>query len=379
MYLESFISSLLFEAEGTELDFKREQYLFEGVDDKSKSELLKDILAFANAWRRSDAYILIGIQEKKEGESEVVGISTHVDDAQLQQFVNSKTNRPMVFSYTPVAFRGRQIGVIRIPLQERPIYLRKDFGKLRANVVYLRRGSATAEANPDEVARMGQSTSETIKQHPILVARFSIKPDWREFIDQAKFETVRLLHPEISKLPDYSPDTRYGEITFNQPNRNFYRDRAEYVRCQAKLRPIRLVLCNEGSALASGTKLVLEIEDPEHEIELRLESGMPEKPVSTWSMHDQIVRYPNFNKSSSCGIEISETKAGWSLEMVFGKVLAKDHSKASALLFLGVNKSTEIIVRVRVFAEELSEPVLGTLLLNFVVSDKELSTENLTR
>jgi hypothetical protein len=61
MNLDPLIYALLFEAEGAELDFKREQYSFEGADDRVKSELLKDILAFANAWRRTDAYILIGV------------------------------------------------------------------------------------------------------------------------------------------------------------------------------------------------------------------------------------------------------------------------------------------------------------------------------
>lgn len=123
MSSESLISALLFEAEGAELDFKREQYPFSGADDRVKSELLKDILAFANAWRRTDAYILIGVQEVKEAVSVVVGITDHIDDARLQQFVNSKTNRPVEFSYTPTPFRGQQIGVIHIPVQERPTFL----------------------------------------------------------------------------------------------------------------------------------------------------------------------------------------------------------------------------------------------------------------
>lgn len=131
MDIQALIESLLFEEEGTELDFKREQYRFEGVDDRQKSELLKDIVAFANAWRRTDAYILIGVQEVKGGRSTVLGVSNHLEDAQLQQFVNSKTNRPVDFSYTPIEFEGKQIAIIRIPQQERPIFLTKDFGPLK--------------------------------------------------------------------------------------------------------------------------------------------------------------------------------------------------------------------------------------------------------
>jgi predicted HTH transcriptional regulator len=55
------LDALLSEDEGTALDFKRDQYPFEDATDEQKSEFLKDILAFANAWRRSNAYILIGV------------------------------------------------------------------------------------------------------------------------------------------------------------------------------------------------------------------------------------------------------------------------------------------------------------------------------
>jgi predicted HTH transcriptional regulator len=85
------LTILLNENESTSLDFKRDQYPFVGATDDEKSELLKDILAFTNAWRHADAYILIGVDEKQD--NSVVGVSAHFDDASLQQFVNSKTQR----------------------------------------------------------------------------------------------------------------------------------------------------------------------------------------------------------------------------------------------------------------------------------------------
>jgi hypothetical protein len=51
---------LLKEPESQTLDFKVDQYSFKGATDDEKSELLKDILAFVNVWRETDAYILIG-------------------------------------------------------------------------------------------------------------------------------------------------------------------------------------------------------------------------------------------------------------------------------------------------------------------------------
>ncbi|MDV2995922.1 MAG: hypothetical protein N4J56_005576 [Chroococcidiopsis sp. SAG 2025] len=69
--------------------------------------------------------------------------------------MNSKTQHPIEFSYRVYPFEGRQIGIITIPMQKRPVSVDKDYGKLRRNIVYVRRGSSTAEAKPDEIVSMG--------------------------------------------------------------------------------------------------------------------------------------------------------------------------------------------------------------------------------
>jgi len=154
------IEELLNEDESSSLDFKRDQYQFDGAPDDVKAELLKDILAFANAWRRSEAYILIGVDEVRGCRSQPVGVSEHLHEAHLQQFVNLKTQRPIDFSYRTQNVDGKSVGVIAIPLQPRPFFLRRDFGGLPKNTVYLRRGSSTAVADPDEIAKMGSRPDE---------------------------------------------------------------------------------------------------------------------------------------------------------------------------------------------------------------------------
>lgn len=156
----SLVDRLLYEEESHELDFKEEQYRFIKATDEEKSELLKDVLAFANSWRRADAFILVGVKEVKGGPSIVVGISQDIDEAQLQQFVNSKTQRPVTFSYRVVPFNQERIGVFHIPVQRRPLFLEKDYGGLKREAVYLRRGTSTDVADPDEIAMMG-SAAET--------------------------------------------------------------------------------------------------------------------------------------------------------------------------------------------------------------------------
>lgn len=143
--------------EGPTLDFKERQYRFNKASDRDKSELLKDVLAFTNTKRYRTAYILIGVKEVKGGRSEVVGVETHLDDANLHQFINSKTNRPVEFSYIPLRYDDKAIGVISIPLQSRPVYILKNCGKVNPNIVYVREGSSTGIASPEGIADMGRT------------------------------------------------------------------------------------------------------------------------------------------------------------------------------------------------------------------------------
>ena len=124
---KNLFESLLYQNESETLDFKQGQYAFVKATDEQKSELLKDILAFANAWRQTDAHILIGVEEVRGGRSLVRGVSDHLLNRSLQQFVSSKTNRPMAFSYSEENFDGFQVDVITIPVQDRPTYLLKSF------------------------------------------------------------------------------------------------------------------------------------------------------------------------------------------------------------------------------------------------------------
>lgn len=176
--IDILLDSLMHEEESNTLDFKRDQYKFIHASDTEKAELLKDILAFCNAFRRADAYIIIGVDEVKGGESIVVGVAELLDDAQIQQFVNGKTQKPIYFSYKNVPFKGKQIALINIPVQQRPIYLKQDYGGLKKNVVYLRRGSSTAEATPEEIADMRNiNLPSSVNLIPKLVLNLRNTPD----------------------------------------------------------------------------------------------------------------------------------------------------------------------------------------------------------
>src|SRR5438132_916164 len=132
------LERLLHESECTYLDFKRDHYPFPSGNEEIKSELLKDILALANAEKQEDGYLLIGVEEVRGGRATVRGVTAHLNDHDLQQFASGKVNRPITLSYEVVPCDGVHIGVIHIPAQERFFFLKNDFGKLRRNLIYYR-------------------------------------------------------------------------------------------------------------------------------------------------------------------------------------------------------------------------------------------------
>ena len=241
------LERLLYEEEGSALDFKRDQYSFEGVNAEGKDEILKDILAFANAWREATAYILIGVDEVKGGRSKIVGVRRHLDDARLHQFVNSKTQRPIEFTYQPFRTEKAEIGLIEIPIQDRPFYLKRNFGKLDENVIYKRDGSSTAIATPDEIAKMG--AKQDLGGTPQLVF------DWADLERRVALPSphdVRSLFLD----PLLSDDTFAEDTHHPYENKTYSQEIIRYTQKMAFLKPFGFRLINSSGVVGRRIRFV---------------------------------------------------------------------------------------------------------------------------
>src|SRR5207245_718297 len=115
------LAALLQCSESETLDFKSKQYPFTGATDEEKSELLKDIVAMANAWKTSDGFILIGIEEKHERVVGVCGADATLHDHDVQQFINTKINRPVSFRIELQSYQNATLTIVHIDkVQFRP-------------------------------------------------------------------------------------------------------------------------------------------------------------------------------------------------------------------------------------------------------------------
>ena len=348
------LETLLQGEEGTTLDHKSEQYKFIGAIEGEKAELLKDILAMANAWKTSDAHIVVGAKENPGGRAFVQGVSEHIDDAKLQQFVNAKTNVPVTFSYEAVTVDGMMLGVFTIAKdQQRPVWLKKDFGSLQSLAVYLRRGSSTAVADPDEIARMGEARArhgQVASQLQLGIGNSAGASD-----PGTTFEIVSsLLEPpppmppvlrnHISLVEQFTARNLFGppELVFT------------WRKGLALFQPVAVHVRNAGQTVASDARVELTVAK---KAGLRLvdEEGLPAQPRGL----ADTMRVPSFRPSVH-DTHVKDYEDHWVVMLRIGKV-QPGGATWSAPFYLGSEAPMAVIIEARVLADEIPVPLVSTL------------------
>ena len=365
---DALIESLLHESEGPALDFKRAQYQFERAGDDIKSELLKDVIAFANTFRRTDAFVLIGVEEVKDGRSVVRGVSTHLEDASLQQFVNRKTNRQVEFSYQAIEFDGQSIGVLHIPIQQRPLYCKVKYGRVVKDAVYLRRGSSTDIASPDEIAQMGRLDLAPHEDEPSLTLGMFDRETGASIEEEAvaPIHCISIELPDGHEVPNFVSNVGFAAGLID--NRHYYRDVVKYCQEQNFLKPISLYMANNGRQPALDVRLVIEIEDLDESYGFCGELDMCSTPDRS---HDVAlmagIRGINAPPQQ---VDASKLSGKWLIECRFGKIQPQDRVDLREDLFVGARKPGTLTLPGTVYADNLSHPRSMSL---------DLSIESLTR
>ena len=367
------IESLLFEEEGTALDFKRDQYAFEGASNDQKSELLKDILAFTNAFPRTDAYILIGVEEVKGDRSKVVGVTQHLDDAKLQQFVNSKTQRPVNFSYRAAEHDGQQIGVIHIPLQNRPVHTTVNFGKVRKNDVLVRRGSATDIASPDEIAQMGADRAVTRGAEPSLEFAIYDRESGKPAGNGVSLQTILLETPSEKDIPNYDGASGGGMLVSALGiNSAYYRELVEYTRLRHFAGAVSFTVHNGGEVSAQDVRLAFEVDDPAEAYSFLEQWDMPEPPE-----RERIMSFHGPTIHDTHDVHVERIGTRWCVECHFGKIQPQGSGRLDNVLYVGAARSGTLSIDGRLSADNLGRPVPVRFDIEFEVAPRTVSLDDI--
>lgn len=361
------MGALLWQSESETLDFKRDQYLFDSATDDERSELLKDILAFANAWRTSTAHILIGVEEVKGGRGAIVG-APHLLNRTLQTFVQTKVNRPIKFSYEPVEFETKPIGIITIPVQDRPFFLSKPFGKLNAQTVYIRRGDTTSTANPDEVAQMGAKLAGGHTQ-PVLDFTFADLKKRSKLDCNSTFATVCLEVPENAQIPAYGQN--YGLMAkIGHENEDFYSDLAAYLRDSVHLQPLGVSVANVSTVTAQ--QVVVRLEFAEGDIEVMSAGSRPAEAVK-----DRMLKMMRPDALLRSGVSVTQHEGGTEVKIELGDIQPGTSAWANQPFYVGSRKSHSVSVKISISGHNLAKPIELAFSLTFDVEPRIISLDQL--
>ena len=315
-----------------------------------RRNLLKDILAFANSWRLTTAYILIGVKELKGGRSEVIGVERHLDDANLHQFVNSKTQRPVEFSYLPFRTEGVEIGVIQIPIQERPLFLMRQYGGLSKNEVLVRDGSSTRVATPDEIARMG--VERVLEGSPHFELEWAYIDDHTPLASSHNICSLVLL-PKLPK-DTFTRRRPYGLGGDPFANRSFSE---KIIACTAErnlLTPLGFRLQNKSGVVGKRIRFAGQMTKSGGRVIQEWVEALPSRQISI--LHRPLPAI-NTRMEELPRQTVSDFGNRWEIIVDFGDVRPHDEVWTDIPLYFGSTSSCTIGLEGKLLGDNLTEPI----------------------
>lgn len=388
-------TTLLNMTESETFDFKSGQYKFYSATDEEKSELLKDIIAFANAWKTGEAFIVIGVAEKNGRKDAVVGVTTPLKDNDVQQFVNSKTNRPVRFLVYSDKAEGQDINVIQIARdQQRPIFLSKAFGKLKSNDVHIRSGSSTAIASPDQIAEMAKADQQVSIAQANLDFEWADSTEHRRLGKEVTINCVKLVdpppRPPKPKIPlpePYLPPSIINSLdsmmksicaqyatpltpTMSLNNGPSAEEVLEYTKALAMIAPLRIWLKNLGLRNASSVKVRIPIPRASG-VRVVDESDLPKKPQGRLYMG------LNLHSSISFGTYVKESSEGWNVEIDAKTIQPQDEFWSYENFYLSSDGDCTIETSATIFADDLAKPIEIPLKIRIEVTTREITLADL--
>ena len=139
---EELLKFLLNQTEHEGLDFKKGLYVKTNFED-----LLKDVLAMANAKIKGTRYIVFGVKEHVQQTKELFEITNPIDAASYQELLLENIEPQIICNLTYIHYENKQLAILEIPEPtEQPYLLKKRYGSLHKGYCYVRKGSKNEHA-----------------------------------------------------------------------------------------------------------------------------------------------------------------------------------------------------------------------------------------
>ena len=372
------LNRLLYEKSSNVLIFRSHEYKLDVALALEKGQILKDIVSAANAWRRADTYILIGVEEDKGGKNKVLGVIEHLDEKKIIDFVNSKVQKPIIFSYKALTVDRKKIGMIHIPLQERPFFLKEDYANLKKYVIYIRRGDSVQEAETDEVVKIKEYNQDNEKAVPSFKVEFAHSSKKKPLGDHLKLKTFLIGIPDLKSLPDFSvtdTDHMLREFYYCFPiqkiNKNYYRELAEHYQKIGSMSLIDFCVINTGTDMARDVRIEINVEDPKKEYFCLEEFELPHRPEKIIGLSNTKPLMVNINAN----IQVKWKSPFWIIKFFFKEVPSQKTVFTSGGIYLGGKTSMRLDMVVLLKARNLPQPIHFPLIIDIQTQKRKLEKD----
>ena len=271
---------------------------------------------------------------------------------------------------------GGDIGVIEIPVQERPSYIRKEFGGLHANTVYKRDGSSTAVATPNEVARMGEMRVSSSTPQVVLA--------WADLNSRKVLPspcTVQSLifRPLLSKRMVAESQTTMADIIAAVPrrldyrNKNYLQEVIFYAFEKALFKPLGFHLRNQSAVVGKRIRFVGSVTKGDSTQVLDWAAR------KKWPQHSSLIN-PSVvplaaqlqRLHSSPDPCVQEHEEGWEITIDFGDVRPHDEIWTTSPLLVGSSRSGATTLEGELRGDNLPKPISCVLDICFEVEQRPM-------
>lgn len=203
------------------LDFKSQEYA-----SSSKVNLIKDVMAFANAPSVGNKYIIIGVK-KKDGNIETFDIQSQYDQASIQQTIHANITPEISIDYISHSYEGMNLMVIVIysPTDQpyminKPVYYSGAKPALKVGECWIRKGSYQVPAERKDYDRMYAAKTNPNRFSGKLIIGISggkddsitLKPKDIQVPSQERAEYLKQLIEKKEKLQKDQPDVYRASI-----------------------------------------------------------------------------------------------------------------------------------------------------------------------
>lgn len=154
-----------FDEEGTNLDFKKEEYRKE-----SYSSLIKDVMSMANVINTENKRIIIGVKHKPGEDRIIEGLDTISDQATFENIIQDNIEPNINFRYFTYKFQGKMLGILEISDNiDKPYMMKKDYGVLKKGDMWIRKGSRQSKVTREDLDKMFSMRKKSVFENKVII------------------------------------------------------------------------------------------------------------------------------------------------------------------------------------------------------------------